>query len=392
MAPTTRKGRKKNATDAAAAAAKATDNENADLKKQLAELKKQMNDQKRQVLGELPKKKDATAQDKFRRVINEAIRQGQWRYWKFVPKDDTDEKTIAKEIYKAVAAEYPIYHMEDKSQRNQFIEDHLPDFATELNNVRAYVTSRIKDSCKAYFLEHGKMPDIQKIKDCATRNLDLNNPEDVAHFDWYWEDLLVKATGNKADWDIEKRWYATITDNAPPDSPDTPYVTPETEAFAVLCVENHHKTWGSQFKLKAEGGKKTKLLAPKKEHEDATAPIKEGDNIYMCGPDFETKWTETTRGSSKFGGYSDEGTDVYRKYKKEIKNARKQASSKELEATFLNIVRKKHKISAPSHLAHKAKKRRKNKEQPVAPAKKYVSLIDSDYEFSSSDEEAEFDE
>ena len=402
MAPATRNNKRKAAgkrtaaaaapaAAAPAAASRATDDENAELKKQIADLQQQMVVQQRQVLAELPKKKDVSKQEQFRRVINEAIKHSQWRHWKFVPRGEEDEKTVAKAIYKAVAAEYSIYRFKNKAERDDFIDDHLTDFATELNNVRAYVTSRIKESMKAWFDAHEyNMPDFKKIMACATRKLDLDQKEDLEIFEWYWEDLLVKATGNKADWDYNKRWYTTICENAPSDAPDKPYVTPQTEAFAVLCVENHYKTWGSQFKLKVEN-KASKLLAPKKTHADATGPVKEGNNIYMCGPDFATKWTETTGGSSKYGGYSEEGTDVYAEYSKKIKNIRKNPSTKEFERKFLTILRQKLEISARSHDEHKAKKRRKKPVVPRPSDKEYTSLIDSDYA-DSSDEEEEYDD
>ena len=383
--PSTRgsKKSKKKAAAAAAAANTATDEEKEALKQQLIELQEQMKAQNRQVLAEIPGKKDTTAQEKFRKAINETIKQERWRTVKFVPHEEEEEIMVATKIIKAIEREYTAYQMQDKKERRAFVKAHLNDFATELNNVRAYVTSRIKSSLKAWFLDHkNTFPPMEKIMACATRNLDLKNEDDLELFEWYWEDLLVKATGNKGDWDYDKRWYSIISEAAPPNKPEKHYVPPETEAFAVLCIENHYKAWLNQMTLKAEGGKKTKLLAPKKTHEGKKKPVKEGNNIYMCGPDFETKWTETTLGSDRKGGYSDEGREVFNQYFKQIKNVRKLPGTKEFERAFLKILREKNEITAPSHIEHKAKKRRKkNKEKPART--KFISNLDSDFSVDS---------
>ena len=84
--------------------------------------------------------------------------------------------------------------------------------------------------------------------------------------------LMPKAVGSAANWNKSKREYHCLSTGAPNKS-EKPYVSPETEANAVLQMKGNHVRWAKQFWVAEEAdykGKTQRILAWREPEETDT--------------------------------------------------------------------------------------------------------------------------
>ena len=191
----------------------------------------------------------------------------------------TSEKSFARQVLICIgAAGFDPKKPEDKANVDKWLDTYAPTCTNLLNEHRSYVLGRIKDECKEYWTNHNKtMPSMDLIEKCLKREIgilpppanagDAPDPADVAIaeeeqelFDWWWDELLPKATGNSGDWAVEKRHYHPISTAAPPNNPTNLYMPVSTEAFAALAIENNHVKWPAMFQAYLDYPKKKQVF------------------------------------------------------------------------------------------------------------------------------------
>ena len=104
-------------------------------------------------------------------------------------------------------------------------------------------------------------------------------------FMWYWMSLLPCICRNH-QWGQSKRLYGHISTHAPLDDRKDKYVTATDESFVAIVYEN----CGQRFPFLA------KLL-----EED----VKFNEATHGKDPQYQAKWSSSTKGQSKFGGWDD---------------------------------------------------------------------------------------
>lgn len=169
-----------------------------------------------------------------------------------------------------------------------------------------------------------------------------------------------------------QRHYATISACAPEDDPQNPFITPQTEAFAILAYENNYdrnlryvvlknkypNCWIVPAKFKKnENGKKVEPTT--EEHQVI------GDKCYSCyGPNSRGKYFIPDAGQDQFGGWKNEGLHRYNelvtmakngKLVTMAKNGRKSPNCIEVETKSLEQVRQNLGLTAASHKQELAK-------------------------------------
>mgnify|MGYP006958835535 CR=1 FL=1 len=135
-----------------------------------------------------------------------------------------------------------------------------PYAATQLNALRNNINTAIKKEFKAlYFRNNGHIGNVERWEACLTRELDISLPQDRLDYEFYYGTIMDKATGYPDHWNQAHRGYMTIYKGKPPEhcklvAPACPedkdrdfYVTPETEADAMLIIKGGFDKWEAQF-------------------------------------------------------------------------------------------------------------------------------------------------
>lgn len=153
-------------------------------------------------------------------VIKAHVKSHLWRRCK-IPYGKEEKQEAAEIVLDSLnLVGYDATTPEGKANREKWLEAFTGDVITELNNHRGYVQGNIQKACEAYAAGNGgKMPPKALLKKCFERKIDLNKPNEVEFFEWYWLTLMAQAVGNGKDWSQEKRLYFTISEAAPPATP-----------------------------------------------------------------------------------------------------------------------------------------------------------------------------
>lgn len=198
------------------------------------------------------KKKSTKKEDEFM-TIKEKIRLKVWRKGKFA---STPKRGRQFAILCLDALELQGYEgdtPESKEARRVWVETFMELCVKALNEVRQYVQSQLR---RAYTSQGvNNMPSLPDMIRCLKREIDFtftvdengakvwNNKDDVDLFCRYWTEILPQATANGHDWDDGKKYYMTISGAHAPNDPNHFYITPSTEAFAVLALEGNRYRW-----------------------------------------------------------------------------------------------------------------------------------------------------
>ena len=198
--------------------------------------------------------------------IHVAIKCGVFNDIKYVLGPNGKKKLVKAVLHKLKMEGY--YGKGAKVRRNQawFYELYADDVVAALNQVRSSTSTECKKAVKAYFdRNNGAVPSNEDYQRLLTRDLDLKNERDYALFEWYQMTLLPRACGSAANWNKAKREYHPLSTGAPKNS-EKPYITPETEAYAVWLCKGNAIRWKKQFEIgemPQYRGKIQRLLGPK---------------------------------------------------------------------------------------------------------------------------------
>jgi hypothetical protein len=254
----------------------------------------------------------------------------------------------------------------------------------------------------------------------------ITTEDDMDKFMTYWEEILPKMVGL---WDKNTRYYDRISTAFRNDctTHELHLITPEDEAFTVLCIENSVQRWKEECDAKKKavsGGKQGK---PKKSGEEVLGNVseKQGKSGEIQGKSGEVQgksgevqgnkkggtaeeekkkknysglFTSTTSGQNQYGGWSEEGLELFNEYMEMNIKAREEEKTEQVEKDCLRLLRQKYGIhmnnaeeqNKYTNRMKNAKKRGVAEDKIMPPMKKVVSTIRRIH--LSDDEEMENEE
>ena len=109
-------------------------------------------------------------------------------------------KWIRNNADMALLAEKAYDYVFDKEKRDDlgndyklsWINTYTKQMKTVVNARRSYIQSQCKLAVFRYYKKHNKMPTLDDMIKCITRDIDVNDEGDYALFEWHWDDLIGK--------------------------------------------------------------------------------------------------------------------------------------------------------------------------------------------------------
>jgi len=190
---------------------------------------------------------------------------------------------------------------------------------------------------------------VKEVAEIKKRNAEIKVNQDW--FVWYQDKILAKV-GGRPFWPENVRHYNTISGATFPEDDKKLYMTPSSEAFAVLCFENNKTKWPYE----AKGGDDPKNEA------------------------METQFTCSRSGQNKFGCWNNASRKRLVELVELISEARAGPKSATAEEKALEHLQKVYKIAEKE-----AKKKAKKKPKRAKEAE--VVEIPFDEEMEEEDEE-----
>ena len=228
-----------------------------------------------------------------------------------------------------------------------FVEKHEIRISKMLNEQRSSCQSAMKDVCLAYMKDKGvdKLPPQDEILKILRRDKDL----DKDLFIWWWTEYMPKAAGSARVWTKQLYYFGRLCDHAPQNDKTKVYITPSTEAWGALLMDNCRKRWPKLMALKAKSS--GKIMYCKNDNFDNKVGFKHVN--VASDPDFAGKYTKVDLGQRKYGGWSKEGLKYYTTLVKMNKEARAKPATKVLEDEILKTIRTRHGITGSNWAEYK---------------------------------------
>ena len=294
-----------------------------------------------------------------------------WGLVKFIQSPD-EELIAAKFLVKY--GDIPSNYCATKQEKQEIAELYSDKIKKAVFCKRNYTTAEAKKYYVKMWKNGKKTLTVEELKKCLQR--DIKNQNDMDIFMLYWEEYLPKQVG-AMEWDKNTRYYVTLSEAMRKDckSHELHLVTPEDEAFLVLSIENGVQRWKEEFDLKKEGKKAT--------------DTEEANN-------YSGLYTSTTSGQNQYGGWSEQGLELFKTYVATNEAARKDPKTAQVERDCLQSLRVKYGIqsdTAEEHNKHKARmksaRKRGREEVAMPPMKKVVRTMRM---WEESDEDTDDDE
>ena len=303
-------------------------------------------------------------------MVFETTTKALFRHCKFLVNDEQlfeacEEVMLEIPDLKALAS------VEDEGQKkaniNSFMATYGETICKGINTARTNVQAGLKKAYEARFGRDEVMPSPTQLA-TVIRRKDLEvDPEDPSKnaqnrdfFMWYWEHLLPKVAGKDA-WGHNIRCYGLISTHCPPDSPDTKYINNSDEALVLTLYEN----CGQRFPYTA-------------------SCLKSGEKPDIFHPKYQSKWSDSRSGQSKWGGFDLAGRQRFKQLREKIAKAKKKEHVKEVEQAVLDMIQEKHQIG-------KASAPKKNGPNPRDYEDNEDAIIDWRYDSDASLESGEDD-
>jgi hypothetical protein len=334
---------------------------------------------KKKLASAIKKSSSARSGNKHRLVENEVLlgileakaKTILWGHVKFIQSAD-EERDAARFLVKY--GDIPSEYRQTKEMKADIVDMYSEKIKRAVFHKRNYTTAEIKKYYVKMWKAKKDTLTVPQLVVCLKR--EIKSEDDMSMFMLYWEEYLPKQVG-ASDWDKNVRYYNTISEATRPDckSHTLHLVTPEDEAFLVLSIQNGISRWKMDYERAEKGLKKTK------EEE------KENGGLF----------TSTTSGQNQYGGWSEEGLELYQKYRDMNIAARKDPKCLEVEKDCLKRMRTKWGIECDTAVEHnkllarkKSAKKRGRAEEPKPAMKKIIRtmrpLQDSDDEETEEDE------
>lgn len=307
-----------------------------------------------------------------KRHFQEIISRHIWPLWKLLGDSKTDEEIFIDKVCNLMnpTGGFP----NDMAKLRWKIRNGNACISC-FNSIRSNVIAAIKKKTKNWWAQHNKtMPDLDKLQSIATRTIELKQPNDVAGDDvidqevmelavWWWDEVLPSATAPATEfWTPKQRWYQHIHDGK---LGDTFLLTPQDEAFAMLCMENYYKQWAMDFTAMTDHPTKKLVKADSKKYTPPNDPVSvargyevTNKEIIKFGDNWKTKYTVSNAGSRLSGGWKTEGKEKYILFLKYVQHARKLTTTPAKEALILGEVRSKNKVTGENYDEYRHAKKR----------------------------------
>ena len=168
-------------------------------------------------------------------------------------------------------------------------------------------------------------------------------------------------------WRDDIRHYNLVTDTQPVAGVEKVNVTITSEAFGFLSYENYHDSWKKQMKYKEKYGPDALLPKSKKDIDE------DGKDISY----YKSKWSNSTTGQVKYGGWEDAAYQAFEVHKNWVKMWREneEKNGKPLQKYALKLIQEKNKKKIAK--AKESGRKRGQKKQPTPqPNKAKMARID----------------
>lgn len=331
----------------------------------------------------LAKKKTGRMSDKNKEFMEKLVEKAKMILWsqvKFI--NDPEEETAACKLLLQIG-NFEKKMVDTKQKRADIVETYKVVCKKAIFAKRNYVTSEVKKMFMKRLAAGKHVLTMSELDMCISRN--VKSEEDMENFMIFWDDYVPREVGSM-EWSEKVKYYNTISKAMRKDLPNLPLITPESEAFLVLCVYNGMSRWTREHKRKLE------IRAANAEGRDLEET--EEDKMDKKAGTFDGRFTCTTKGQNFWGGWSDEGLELFIQYRAKNVLARKRPDCDKLEKDCLARLRVQRGIDADcktalDHLRNKEAKKRLSKrgrgDEPLPPKKKVVRTL---VVVESSDDEA----
>ena len=294
-----------------------------------------------------PKRSRSKAHSSVQMLLRETLKNEVWRVMKFI----SSEKQMRLLASFTLKQANLTGKFDKKGQLTEegvdFVEKHEVLINKMLNEHRSYCQTAMKDVCIAYMTDKNvkQLPPQEAFEKILRRDKDL----DEELFIWWWTEYMPKAAGSARIWNKTVYYFGRLSDHAPRNDPKKWYITPSTEAWGAILIDNCRTRWPKLMDVKTKSSGRIYYSKSSKLGEKAGLKL---INVRL-DKDFVGKYTKVEQGARKYGGWSPEGLKKYSEYIKMNKEARLNPATAELEGRILEQIRERDGITGKDWADHK---------------------------------------
>ena len=324
----------------------------------------------------------------YKAQVNSAMKDTVFKICKFLTSPEQENQFMEQVVEAMDVASLKGNTDDAVCERGRFMVNYKKHCVSELNSLRGYAQAQMKAVAWEWLGSHGNtLPPLEKIVRCANRNLSPKNAANKDTIMFYVNLMMPKMTGNARDFSNKVRYYYTISEAKSNPNVSLVDITPETEAFGLLVLENNYEKWPELKKLEdalPKNNKKSQVVKTKKpEHDDNTTT-----NFFYedKNPKLKTKYTDPSVGQKEYGGWTTEGIKRYVTFRQSIAYVRKTEGAKTWEAAVLDIIRNERGITELTYELQRKKEGKGASKSPKAAVEVVPNLFAND---DDSDEEVD---
>lgn len=313
-------------------------------------------------------------------LIYQTVKNTAWRTTKFVT-SQAQEVRLANLVFDNLGMEEyaDVNDPTLPARRETWMETYQEYCLTCLNSVRTYIIGQMKKVCFAYMDDHnGNMPVLDDVFDCTRRTCNLTRSiwtEGTADEDtlvrWYFDELLPRTTGNTNHWSESKRFFTPCSECTMVEPPFAGklYLTPSTEAFALIVMDGYRVVWQKQFKQKREEGRNSKIKTPR---------VKAGMELSADDKEWRCKYTDMDNGQSRYGGWNTEGITKFARHLKGIKESRAMARNVTAETRIMVAIRGYHGVTQTNLRDYDLSRKKRQRDSTAVQREPIETCFDDD--------------
>ena len=266
----------------------------------------------------------------YKAQVNSAMKDTVFKICKFLTSPEQENQFMEQVVEAMDVASLKGNTNDAVCQRGRFMVNYKKHCVSELNSLRGYAQAQMKAVAWEWLSSHGNtLPPLEKIVRCANHNLSPKNAMNKDAIMFCVNLMMPKMMGNARDFSNKVRYYYTISEAKSNTNVSLVDITPETEAFGLLALENNYEKWPELKKLEdglPKNNKKSQVVKAKKpKHEDNTT------TNFFCedvNSKLKTKYTDPSVGQKEYGGWTTEGIKWYVTFRQSIAYVRKTEGAK----------------------------------------------------------------
>ena len=328
------------------------------------------------------KRKSDDLNKEFTSLIGHLIKEEVFKICKFITGQKQENNFILHVIEALNKEEFDGDTEEAAKEKTEFQIDYGGFCVKVLNDHRNYVQSRLKNGAWQWMDENlGQLPPFRDMLLCAQRKLEVNdaNADSILY---YVDHMMPLMSGIASDFSIKLRYYHTISHCKSRTDSCLIDITPQTEAFGLIVMENTKDKWPKLYELEAtivdKDKKRIQVLKEKKILMQRERTLQ--SFFYITDyPELDTKYTESNVGQQECGGWSNDGVLRYVKFKDVITYARTTDYGIKWENDVKELLRKKHNVTQPTFELQRKHEGKSTGGKPKEPVKE-VAELDLEYD------------